>query len=75
MYDHREHDSSGVLAIMFAIVCFVIAIAAFSIALVAAHLFCLSTGLLRLTEGERLKAAIWFAALALLVWVDFQIWS
>jgi hypothetical protein len=71
----RDNDSSGVLAISFAIVCFAIAIVAFSVALVAAHLFCLSTGLLRLMEGKWLRAGFWFAVLALLVWVDFQVWS
>ena len=49
---NRDNDSSGVGALMFAVVCFTIAFFAFSIAFAALHLWALSTLLLRLMEGS-----------------------
>jgi hypothetical protein len=73
-YNHhchcRDHDDTGVGAIMFAIVCLLIAALSFAVAIVAAHLFVVSTFLLRLMERRWWKAGWWFSVFLFLLALD-----
>ena len=72
---NRDNDSSGIGALMFAMVCLTIAFFAFSIAYAALHLWAISTLLLRLMERKWLRASGWAMVLALLVSIDIHVWG
>jgi hypothetical protein len=71
----RDNDSTGVAALMFAMVCLTIMVFAFSIAYAALHLWAISTLLLRLMEGRWIRASGWMLVLALLVAIDIHVWG
>jgi hypothetical protein len=66
----HERDSTGVLAIMFSIACFVVAIYCFTVAIIAAHVWLIVTVLLRLLDRQWWRATWWFAVLLCLLYVD-----
>jgi hypothetical protein len=75
-HNHCDRDdSTGVAALMFAMVCFAIMLFAFSIAFAALHLWAISTLLLRLMERRWLRATGWMLVLALLIGIDIHVWG
>ena len=71
----RDHDSSGVAALLFAMLMFAIAIFAFSFAYFCAHIWLIATVLLRLSNGQWFRASGWSLVLGLLIAIDIHIWA
>jgi hypothetical protein len=67
----RDRDqSTGVAALMFAMVCFAIMTVAFTIAYICAHIWLVATIAWRLSKGQWFRAAGWLCVLALLIYID-----
>jgi len=61
----RLDASDGVVPLLFALLCFVLA--GLALALIAAHIWLAATILLRLCEGKYVRAALWSCVFAFLV--------
>ena len=68
----RDRDSTGVAALLFAMVCFAIMTVAFAIAYICAHIWLIATIALRLSEGQWFRAMAWTCILAVLIYIDVQ---
>ena len=68
-----DNASDGVMLLLLALFCFVIAGFAFFMAFIAVQIWLAATILLRLCEGRYVRAALWSCVLAFLVNID-AIW-
>ena len=66
-----DYDASdGVMLLLLALFCFVMAGFAFFAAFITMQLWLAATILLRLCEGKYVRAAVWFCVLAFFVHID-----
>ena len=65
-----DNASDGVMPLLFALFCFVMAGFAFFAAFIAVQIWLAATILLRLSEGSYVRAALWSCVLAFLVNID-----
>jgi hypothetical protein len=70
---HERDDSTGVAALLFAVIMFAIMTFAFSIAYVCAHIWLVATIAWRLSKGQWFRATGWTCILAVLIYIDIQI--
>lgn len=63
----EDQASDGVMLLLFALLCFIVAGFAFYVAFIAAQIWCAATILLRLCEGRYIRAALWSCVLGFLV--------
>jgi hypothetical protein len=73
-YHCRDRDqSTGVAALMFAMVCFAIMTVASTVAYICAHIWLVATIALRLAERQWFRAMAWTCILAVLIYIDVQL--
>ena len=65
-----DNASDGVMPLLLALFCFVMAGFAFFAAFIAVQIWLAATILLRLSEGRYVRAALWSCVLAFLVNID-----
>jgi hypothetical protein len=66
----RHHESTGVGALLFALLMFIGAAISFSVAIIALHLWFASRFILRLMEGKWFRAIGWLVLLLILFYID-----
>jgi hypothetical protein len=72
--DHcHKRDSTGVAALLFAMLCFAMMSVAFTVAYVGAHVWLIGLIALRSSRGEWFRAVGWMCVLAVLIYIDVQI--
>jgi hypothetical protein len=69
----RDRDSTGVAALLFAMVCFAIMTVAFTIAYICAHIWLIATIAVQSSKGQWFRAMAWTCILAVLIYIDVQL--
>ena len=70
---HDRDQSTGVAALLFAMVCFAIMTVAFTIAYICAHIWLIATIAVQSSKGQWFRAMAWTCILAVLIYIDAQL--